>query len=1363
MNTKHLISRLLAVFLIGGLAFSQMPSVQAASVSTDGFNPGANSEVLALAVQADGKILVGGLFTQLGGSTQNYLGRLNPDGTLDSSFASVVNGPVYALAVQSDGKILVGGNFIIGDGSPCDYIARLNSNGSQDICIGADAPVRTIVVQPDGKILVGGEFNNLSGVSHHRTGRLTSTGSSDSTFSAGTDGAVNALAFQLDGKVLIGGEFNNLDGISSQSYIGRINPTNSVDTSFRPLVGGPVEALALQADGKILVGGRFTSLDANVQNYIGRLNSNGTRDTSFQAGYEPNSTVYVMLVQPDGKILVGGSFTRLGTINRNYIARLNPDGTPDSSFNPGASADAGGLVHALAVQPDGKILVGGLFTQLAGSPRNYIGRLYPDGSLDTDLNPGAGDGAVNALALQADGKILVGGNFTTLGGVSRSYLGRLNPDGTLDSSFSPAMNGAVYALAIQPDGKILVAGDFTTLGIYNRVRVARLNVNGAVDTGFDPGSGANGTVYSMALQPDGKILVGGNFTSLNGSPHNYIGRLNSGGVPDSFNPGTNGVVYSLALQSNDKILVGGNFTSLNGSPHNYIGRLDQDGTLDSFNPGAGGVVYSLVLQPDGKILVGGSFTTLGAGGRNSIGRLDSGGTLDSFNPGVTGIVYSLALQPDGAILVGGSFTNLGGNTRSNIGQVSAAGILSAFNPGADNTVNALALQQDGKLLAGGNFTILGGNSRSHLGRLSIFTAVWQELSYDGSIITWSRSGGGPEVTHVDFESSTDGVDYIPVPGGITYNGTGWDSSSVSLNGGIYIRARGYFSSGNHDGSSSVVESPRYLYIETTPPVVSSITRASPDETNASSVAFTVTFSKPVTYVDPGDFILRPTNTVTTSPLASDSVTGSGTTYTVTVSGIAGNGELHLDLRNDHVIMDEFGNLLVAGFTAGDYYTIDSTKLTIMSIVRTSYNSITKGSSVDFTVTFSKPVTGVEAGDFELTLTPIPSGSLSADIAPVSPPVSPPTYLSSYTVTVNNITGNGTLRLDVKTSATICDVTPHCLGTTGFTGGESYTIDQTAPTVESVHRTAGSPNPTNADDVTFLVTFSEVVTGVVAADFLPSDGGASVGEISGIGSTRTVTVHTSSGGSLTLDVVASGNIADAALNKLTAGYTAGDSYTITKAIPPVVSIERASPNPTNGNSVNFIVTFQVSFNGGVVVGDFGRTTTGTASGSVTNVTDTGPVRTVTVSSVTGDGTLRLDETSYGGFTTGQSYTVDHTAPTVSAILRADPSPTDASSVRFTAIFSEPVTGVGSTDFTLTKTGGLTASSSFTVTPLDSAAYTVTISAISGSLYGTLRLDVNPSGTGIMDLAGNPISGGFTSGQVYTIDRIKARLYLPLIKK
>ena len=365
----------------------------------------------------------------------------------------------------------------------------------------------------------------------------------------------------------------------------------------------------------------------------------------------------------------------------------------DANFDPGANQ----IVNAIAVEPDGKIVVGGSFTGLGGgtgtTPRNRIGRIFANGVVDINFNPGT-NGPVLAVAAQPDGKILIGGNFTSVGGgtglaTSRSRIARFNADGSVDTGFNPGVSGNIWALALQPDGKILVGGEFTTLSGALRNAIGRLNADGSIDTVFNPGATktfGNPIVYTMALQADGKIVVGGYFNGLGGLTRNFIGRINADGMVDmGFDPGAVSIsgVNALALQADGKILVGGTFTRLGlggggsstGSARSNIGRINSDGTVDmGFNPGAESQVLTLAVQADGRILAGGYFKWLGdAGGqfrstRNYIGRLHPSGFVDaSFNPGAGNVVNTVALQPDGGIVAGGIFVTLGGGGGFGIG------------------------------------------------------------------------------------------------------------------------------------------------------------------------------------------------------------------------------------------------------------------------------------------------------------------------------------------------------------------------------------------------------------------------------------------------------------------------------------------------------------------------------------------------------------------------------------------------------------------------------------------------------------------------------------------------------------------------
>ena len=359
---------------------------------------------------------------------------------------------------------------------------------------------------------------------------------------------------------------------------------SSKDTSFN--IGSGFDALVfstdIQSDGKILVGGLFNLFTGATQNFLIRLNTDGSKDTSFNIGSGFNSGVYSMAIQSDGKILVGGVFTTFSGGSQNYLIRLNSNGSKDTSFNIGSGFDS--QVNSISIQSDGKIVVGGEFTAFNDLPQNYLIRLNSDGSKDTSFNIGTGfNFFVDTLEIQSDGKILVGGLFNLFTGATQNRLIRLNTDGSKDTSFNigSGFNSNVYSMAIQSDGKILVGGEFTTFTGSTQNRLIRLNSNGSKDTSFNIGSGFNGYVRSIKIQSDGKILTGGDFTSFSDVTQNFFTRLNSNGSRDtSFNIGSgfNTAVLSTAIQSDGKILVGGAFTTFNGESQNYFIRLNTGGS-----------------------------------------------------------------------------------------------------------------------------------------------------------------------------------------------------------------------------------------------------------------------------------------------------------------------------------------------------------------------------------------------------------------------------------------------------------------------------------------------------------------------------------------------------------------------------------------------------------------------------------------------------------------------------------------------------------------------------------------------------------------------------------------------------------------
>jgi uncharacterized delta-60 repeat protein len=342
--------------------------------------------------------------------------------------------------------------------------------------------------------------------------------------------------------------------------------------NFDPNVNGVVRVIVVQPDGKILIGGLFSELAPNggppvARANIARVNADGSIDDTFNPG--ANSDIYSIALQGD-KILVGGYFTMIGGQFRNRIARLNmADGVPDT-FNPGANE----VVRSIVLQSDGKILVGGGFIVFGGQSRRYIARLDPITGQPDSFNPNANDN-VYSIGLQTDGKIVVGGTFTTIGGQNRNRIARLDPATGAADAFDPNSDSDVLSIAIQSNGKIIAGGFYTTIGGQPRNNIARLDpVTGLADS-FNPN--ANATVQTAVIDSQGRILIGGGFTSLGGPggvPRGRIARLDPiTGAPDLFNPNAGGAVSTIAIQPDGKILAGGIFTTMSTEPRGRIARI----------------------------------------------------------------------------------------------------------------------------------------------------------------------------------------------------------------------------------------------------------------------------------------------------------------------------------------------------------------------------------------------------------------------------------------------------------------------------------------------------------------------------------------------------------------------------------------------------------------------------------------------------------------------------------------------------------------------------------------------------------------------------------------------------------------------
>ena len=754
IGTKYLLAAGLVV-CVGVMRAQQGSNDVSFNPDDQGFGLGTGADyngVSTTVVQSDGKIIIGGGFFSYNGVPHYYIARLNADGTVDATFGTGAgaNQAVHAVAIQPDGKIIIGGVFTTYDGAASARVARLNDNGSLDNAFdpgtGLDDAVRSIAIQADGKILLGGEFTTYNGVGRSGIARLNTDGSLDAGFNPGTGVTlpdVKAIVVQPDGKILIGGQFSSYNG-TARNGVARLNTDGSVDTGFNPgtgVNGGEVFSIQLQPDGKVILGGSFATFNGTNRDDRARLNANGTLDVGFVPVYVQGSYVRSIALQPDGKILVGGGKLGPGASVILHISRLNADGSLDASYDQVTGAQRNSWATSLTLQADGKLVVGGDFICFPGVGHRYISRVNADGGADMSFNPGhAANLYLNTTAVDADGNILIGGRFSAFDAICRNGTGTLDTDGAWMGTFEPELDpfSEVHTIIPLASGKVFIGGSFSIAGSTGGgsgtwYDMARLEQDGRLDTSFHSGFTNGGWVYAAAILPNGKFIVAGYFTSYGGQSRNRIFRMDANGNLDAaFDPGTgaSSAIYSIAVQPDGKIIIGGSFTSYNGTARNRIARLNSDGSLDSgFIPGTGAssIIYSVARQPDGKVVIGGQFTSYNGTSRNRIARLNADGSLDAgFIPG-TGIggtspyVNAAVFQADGKILIGGRFTSYNGTLRNSFARLNTNGSLDAgFNTGtgANGPVNSISLQPDGKIIIGGNFTSYNGTGRNRIARIN---------------------------------------------------------------------------------------------------------------------------------------------------------------------------------------------------------------------------------------------------------------------------------------------------------------------------------------------------------------------------------------------------------------------------------------------------------------------------------------------------------------------------------------------------------------------------------------------------------------------------------------------------------------------
>jgi len=818
------------------------------------FNPGAgaNSNVFAVAVQPDGRVLAGGEFTTMNTTNRARLARLNGDGKLDLSFdvgPGGVNAAVRAILLQPDGRVVIGGDFSQVGGTPRSFVARLHTNGALDtnFVANVNGSVHALGLQADGKILIGGAFTLVNGAARSSLARLNANGTLDTTLviGSGFNGPVHTVAVLNDGRLMAGGSFSNYN-TTNINHLVRLTSVGVLDSSFKSGTGpdGAVFSIAPAASGRVVIGGAFLTYNDVPRAGFARLSPNGGVDRNFDTGTGANAPVRAVVAQENTALIIGGDFTIVNGLPRNRIARIHGDEFLDvvgvefivSEFSV---SEAGGAVATITVQrtggtnraftveyytangtataPDDYLSVAGVFSFAAGEElKTFSVTVFDDLLVE-------GNETVRLILTNASALVQLGdlsratlvildsarsvyfgaaeytvGEAATNASITLIRAGSLAGDATITLSTSNLTAAAGYDYVGFTNLITFTNGEsLKTVSLpfiiddgapeFTETLVLRLGAPGTVgasvpssvvlsivdndpgpgfaDGRFDPGAGASRFVRALALQTDGRLLVGGAFTNFaNATNLNYLARLDTNGLVDpSFTPGTgpNALVAGIGISASGHIAIGGAFTNYNGQPFNRVVRLTTNGLPDpfftqpmTFDSG----INALVAQADGKILVGGAFKVPASG----IARVRVNGTLDlQFDPstGADGPVNALALQPDGKVLVGGAFSNVAGFPRPRLARLGTNGLLDATLAAVTITngnVFALASAPGGKILLGGSFRFVNGVARSGIARLhpdgSLDLTFDPGLGTTGTVYTVSVLTNGSVFIGGDFTS-----------------------------------------------------------------------------------------------------------------------------------------------------------------------------------------------------------------------------------------------------------------------------------------------------------------------------------------------------------------------------------------------------------------------------------------------------------------------------------------------------------------------------------------------------------------------------------------------------------------------------------
>lgn len=642
-------------------------------------------------------------------------------------------GSVYAIARTPDGKLVIGGEFTEVDGAPRAYLARFNADGSLDTAWNpaADNAITALAVDASGNVYAGGYFQNIGGLARPWLAKLDAvTGAADPEWNAFLQGSVAGLAFDATGLLYV-------TGVSEAGlvYLLRIDAAGDVDPSWTPNTGDLSPTDIAVSDGWAYLSGSFFGPDN-----VGALRRFSTLDSgSYDFGWQPSPNARVSDIDLHGaNLYVAGSFTQMGNAARNYISRVSlQDGLPD----PGWTPDADAAVSEIDADATG-VFAAGEFTRIGGSARGHVAKLsLVDGGAVAGWNPGTSeDGFQSALIAAGDGGAWLGGDTSFTGGLLRPGLAKILPTGAVDASVAPRvlLPGYIFMTAALSDGSYLVGGDFVQAGATVQTHLLRLKPDLTLDENWAVElDGPTSFAIEVGTGP-ASVILGGSFQRVDGIAHARIVRLAPDSTPvHAWNPQVastgGGTVNSLHVDGG-KLFIGGQFDRVNGQARNDLAKLDlATGALDpTWSANTDGNVLSIVGDGAGSLFVGGEFQAVDGVARSRLVKISTAasGVVDPVWNANAGGGFVRRLLFDAVadrLYVAGFFTSLGGDVAiRKLGRVAASGsgaVDAGWLPRPGSTVRTLVLDANGRLYFGGSFSSLGNRVVGRLARTNVRTSA----------------------------------------------------------------------------------------------------------------------------------------------------------------------------------------------------------------------------------------------------------------------------------------------------------------------------------------------------------------------------------------------------------------------------------------------------------------------------------------------------------------------------------------------------------------------------------------------------------------------------------------------------------------